>query len=111
MGACKLVGEKETGGLNNNLSLYCIPFEIGRILLSGHADLFAIHDECTCLGTDLMIENAVYGVVLKHVGEILGIEKVVDTYNLDVVSEIVNSSTEDHTSDTAESVNTKFYHF
>ncbi len=51
-----------------------------------------------------------YRIELEHVGKIIRIKKIVDTYNFDVVREILNGSTENHTADTAKSVNTKFYH-
>jgi hypothetical protein len=49
----------------------------------------------------------VHRVVLQHVGEVVGLEQVVDADDLDV-AEILNGSTENHTSDTTKTVDTYF---
>ena len=59
---------------------------------------------------DFVIEDAVDGVILQHVGQIIRIEQVVDADDLDVIAEIFNRRAEDHTADTAEPVDTDFNH-
>jgi hypothetical protein len=106
----KLLGEEETGGLDDYVGVKLAPSDVGRILLSEDLDLLAVDDKIVALSVDLATELTVDGVILEHVSEIIGIEEVVDTYNLDLTCEILISCTENHTADTAKSVNTKFYH-
>jgi hypothetical protein len=106
----KLLGEEETGGLDDYVDTKLAPSDVGRILLCEDLDLLAIDDKIVALSLDIATEMSVDGVVLEHVSEIVGVEEVVDTYNLDLTSEILISCTENHTADTAKSVNTKFYH-
>jgi hypothetical protein len=55
-----------------------------------------------------VVELAVHGVVLQHVSEVVNVEKVVDTDNLNVLGEVFHSSAEDHTADAAETIDTEF---
>ena len=55
-----------------------------------------------------MVEDAVNGVVLQHVSEVLGIEEVVDSDDFNVLSEIFHSSAENHAADSSESVDSYF---
>jgi hypothetical protein len=55
-----------------------------------------------------MLESAVHGVILQHVSEIVDVEEVVDTDNLNVLGEVFHSSAEDHTADAAETIDTEF---
>jgi hypothetical protein len=55
-----------------------------------------------------VLESAVHGVVLQHVSEVVNVEKVVDTDNLNVLGEVFHSSAEDHTADAAETIDTEF---
>jgi hypothetical protein len=45
----------------------------------------------------------VHRVVFQHVGEVLGLEQVVDAYDLDV-GKVARCRAEDHASDASESV-------
>ena len=56
----------------------------------------------------LVVEAAVNGVILQHVGQILGIQQVVDTYDLNVIGKFVDCSAEYHAADTAETIDTNF---
>ena len=53
-----------------------------------------------------MLENAVNGVILEHVREIIRIEKIVDADHFDVIREVLDRSTEHHATDTAEPIDT-----
>ncbi len=109
--ACELLGQEETGRLDNNVNAEGAPSDVGGILLSEDLDLVAINDEVVTLYLDVMVELAVNGVVLQHVSEVVSIEQVVDAYNLNVVSEVLDSGAENHATDAAEAIDTKFNHF
>ena len=104
--ASLLIREEETRGLNNDLSADVAPSESGRILLGREADLLAVNDEVVAVNSDIVLEDAVDGVVLKHVREVIGIEEVVDADHFDVVREVLDRSTEHHATDTAEPIDT-----
>ena len=101
-----LVGEEETGGLDHDLGADLIPLKVGGIHLGGDTDALSVDDEIAVLDLDVALELAMDRIILEHVSEILGIEKVIDTDDLDVASEILDSSAENHAADAAESVNT-----
>ena len=98
--------EKEAGGLDDDFSADVAPSESGRILLGREADLLAVNDEVVAVNSDIVLEDAVDGVVLKHVREVIGIEEVVDADHFDVVREVLDRSTEHHATDTAEPIDT-----
>ena len=106
----ELGGEEEAGGLYNNVGVEGTPGDVGGILLAEDLNLVAVYDEVVAFHFDIVVELAMYGVVLKHVSEIIGIEQVVDTYDHDVLREVLHSSAENHTTDTAKTVNTKSDH-
>ena len=110
MSLCKFCSEEETGGFNNDVYTECAPGDVCGILLAEDLDLVAVNDEVVALNLDVMVEDAVYGVELEHVSEVIRIEEVVDTYNTDVLCEIFNGGAENHTADAAKTVNTKFNH-
>ena len=104
-------GEEETSGLNNNVNAKGAPGDVDGILLGEDLNLVAVDDHVVALDLNVVVELAVYAVILQHVSQIVGIEKVVDTYDNDVLTKILNCCTENHTSDAAETINTKFNHF
>ena len=57
---------------------------------------------------DVMLEDAMHGIVLQHVREVIGIEEVVDADHFDVVREVFNRRAENHAADTAEAVDANF---
>ncbi len=110
MGLCQLGGEEETGGLDYDVGIQGAPGDVCGILLAEDLDLLAVNDKIVAVNFDVVLELSVYGIVLEHISEIIGIEKIVDTYNLDVFAEVLDCSAEYHTADAAKSVNTKFNH-
>ena len=106
----QLGGEEETGGLYNDVGVEGAPGDVGGILLAEDLNLVAVYDEVVAFHFDIVVEVAVYGVVLEHVSEIVGIEEVIDTYHNDVLRKVLHSSAENHTTDTAKTVNTKSDH-
>ena len=103
--ASLLVRKEEARGLDNDLSTDVAPSESGRILLSRETDLLAIDDEAVAVDRDVMLEDTVNGVILQHVREVIGFEKIVDTDHFDVVREVFNRRAENHAADTAKAVN------
>ena len=81
---------------------------VRRILFGEHLNLVAIDDEEVAFERHVVVELAVHGVVLEHVGEVVNVEKVVDTDNLDVVCEVFHGGAEHHTADAAETIDTEF---
>jgi hypothetical protein len=106
----ELGGEEEAGGLYNNVGVEGTPGDVGGILLAEDLNLVAVYDEVVAFHFDIVVESAVYGIVLKHISEIIGIEEVIDTYYHDVLAKVLHSSAENHTTDTAKTVNTKSDH-
>jgi hypothetical protein len=62
-----------------------------------------VDDQRVAVDRDRAFEAAVYGVVLQHVGEVLGFEQVVDADDLDLV-EVLDGGTKHHAPDAAEAV-------
>ena len=106
VGAGGLVGEEETGRLDDDVGGDFVPLEVRRILLGGETDGLAVDDHRVALDLDVVVEDAVNGVVLEHVREVIGIEEVVDADHFDVVREVLDRSTEHHATDTAEPIDT-----
>ncbi len=111
MSGSEFLGEEETGGFDDDIDTQSTPGDVGGILLGEDLDLVAINDQIVAIDFDVVVEVTVDGVILQHVSQIISIEEVVDTDNLNVFREILDGGTEYHTADAAESVNTKFYHF
>ena len=67
----------------------------------------AVHDQLALLEVvvDLALELAVHRVVLQHIGQVVYRAEVVDAYDLVLVS-LRAGSTENHTADTTEAVDT-----
>ncbi len=110
MGLCKFSGEEETGGFDDDVYAKGTPGDVGGIFLAEDLDLVAVYDHVVAFDFDVVVEDAVHGVVLEHVSQIVGIQKVVDTDDADVFTKVFNGGAEDHTADTAKTVNTKFDH-
>ena len=108
MHACLGIFEEETGGLDDDISLDFVPLELCGVFFRCEADLLAIDDHVVALDFDVVVEDAVNGVILQHVGEIVRIEKVVDSDDFDVFAEILDCCAEDHASDSSETIDTDF---
>ena len=106
---CSFVREEKAGGLDNDIGANLAPPEVCRIHLGGETDTVAIDNHGVALDGDVSLELPVYGIVLEHVGQILGIQKVIDPHDLDIF-EIFHHGTENHAPDTAETVDTQSYH-
>jgi len=76
--------QKDTGGFNHDVSADFIPLQVRGIFLLREADLLAVHHEGVALHTDRALEAAVHAVVLQHIGQVLGLQQVVDGNDFDV---------------------------
>ena len=102
-------GQEQTGGLYDVFSLYFVPFQVGRVAFCRYADHVAVDDQIAVFYFDRAVEFAVYRVKFEHVSHVLGVDQVVDADNLDVGAG--DSSPENQTTDTAETVDANSYFF
>ena len=102
--------EKEACGFHHDVGTDFVPFQSGWIFDGSEADFVAVYDEVIALDRDFAFETTVNRVVFEHVSEILGFKKIVDADNLNVLAEIFDRCTEDHSPDASEAVDTDFYH-
>ena len=88
-----------------------VPLQVSWVALCSYADFLTVDDKFAVLNVSLdsAVELTVHCIIFEHVCQIVNRAKVVDTYDLNVIS--VLSCTENETSDTAKSVNTYFNHF
>ena len=101
-----LLGQEQTGGLDNVLSAQLAPGQISGVALSGDRDLLAVDNDGILSGLHSALEDTVHGVILEHVGQVVGRAKVVDADDLDFG--VVQAGTEDHTANAAKTVDTNF---
>ncbi|CCY64208.1 glyceraldehyde-3-phosphate dehydrogenase [Prevotella sp. CAG:1124] len=103
----------KTSRLNNIFSADFVPLQVSSVLLSCNADVVAVYDKLVLLNVSLncAVELAVHCIILQHVSHVVNRQKVVDTYNNDVILvSLFERSTENETTDTAKTVNTNFNH-
>ena len=101
--------EEQARGLDHHVGADIAPLEVGGVALLRQADLLAVDDEGAALDADLAaLEVAVHRVVLEHVGEVVGLQKVVDADDLDVGGEVLDGGAKDVAADAAEAVDTHF---
>ena len=98
--------QKEARGFEHDVGADLVPFERCRVALLRQADLVAVDDERVALDRDLALEAAVHRVVLQHVGQVLGLEQVVDADDLDV-RKVLHGGAQDIATDAAEAVDTE----
>ena len=101
-------GEEEAGGFDDNVNAQSAPSDVGGVFFGENLNLVAIDDHVVAIDLDVVLELAMNGIVLQHVSEIIRVEKVVDTDNLNVICEVFHSSAEHHTADTTETIDTEF---
>ena len=68
------------------------PLQLGRVLHGGQADALAVDDQRVAVDRDVALEAAVHAVVLQHVGQVVGLEQVVDADDLDVVGKFCTAA-------------------
>ena len=101
-----LLGEEQTRGLDDVLSAQLLPGQVVGVTLGGDGNALAVDDDGALLGLHLAVKLAVHGVVLQHIGQIVGRTQIVDAHDLDLG--VVNSAANYHAADTAESIDTNF---
>ena len=67
--------------------------------------VFTVHDERVAIDGDITFKTTVYAVVLQHVGEIVGLQQIVNRHNFDV-RKVLSCGTEYHAADATEAVDT-----
>jgi hypothetical protein len=97
------LGQEQARGLDHHVGADLAPLQLGGVLHRGQADLLAVDDQRVAVDRDLAVEAAVHRVVLEHVGQVVGLEQVVDADDLDVL-EVADRCAEHHAADAAETV-------
>ena len=102
-----LLGQEQTGRLYYVLGTYLVPLQVCGVLLCGDADGVAVDNQQALLDVSLdgALELAVHRIVLEHVSQVVYRAEVVDADNLILVG-LRAGSTENHTTDTTEAVDT-----
>ena len=101
------LGQEQAGGFDDDVSTDFVPLQVGGIALLGQADGLAIDDDVTAFDLDIALEAAVHAVVLQHVGEVVGLEQVVDRHHFDV-GEVLDGAAQHVAANAAEAVDTDF---
>ncbi len=100
-------GEEEASAFDHQISADIGPLQVSRITLGGQANGLAVNHQVIAVNGDITVEVTVYGIVLEHVGQVIGVQQVVDTDHFDV-AEIFGDCAECHATDTAKTINTDF---
>ena len=81
-------GQVETGGFNDILGTNFTPGEVLCFLFSINVDVLTIDDELFLLQVivNSALEAAMHGVILEHIGHVVNVKQVIDTYYLDFVN-------------------------
>ena len=101
-----LLGQEQTGGLDDVLSAHLGPGQVGGVALGEHGDGLAIDHDVAALGGDGALELAVHGIELQHIRQIIGGAEIIDAHDLDVG--VIHAAAHDHTTDTAKPIDTDF---
>jgi hypothetical protein len=84
-----------------------VPLQVGGIPLGGQADGLAVDDHVAAGGGDVTVETTMHGVVLQHVGQVVGLQQVVDADHFDT-GEILGDGAESHATDTTKTIDANF---
>ena len=102
-GLGRLLGEEDTGGLADVVSVEGTPADLLGVAAAGSLDLLAVEDKEVSIDLDGTLGDSVDGVVLVLVGHVIGGGGTgVDSIALNGV--VIHHDTGDKTADTAESV-------
>jgi hypothetical protein len=99
---------EETGGFDNDIDAGTAPGNSGRISFREYADAFAIDQKLAFTSFDGGVQRAGKGIIFKKMGESFTVSEIIDRHHLKVIA--TESSAQDVSSDSAESVNTNFDH-
>ena len=103
----RFLGQEEARGFDDDVGADVVPLELGRILDCGQADFPAVDDKRAALDGDGALEASVHGIVLETVGEVVGLEQVVNADHFDV-GKIAHRGAKHHAADAAESIDAHF---
>ena len=107
MALSSFLSQEETSGLNNVLYADLAPRNLLRLELSEYLDLLAVYNDGVVGVGDVTGVLTMHGVVTQHVSHVIRSHaRVIDAQELDVF--VVQTSTENHTADTAKAVDTYF---
>ena len=81
---CACFVQEQAGGFNHHVSANVAPLQCGRVTLLGEANFFAIDDQRIAFNRNLALEAAMHRVVLKHVGQVLRLQQIVDADDLNI---------------------------
>jgi hypothetical protein len=76
--------QEDAGGFDHDVGADLVPLQVGGVFFLRQADLLAVDDQGVAFDADGALEAAVDAVVLQHVGQIVGLQQVVDGHDLDV---------------------------
>jgi len=98
--------QEESGAIDDHIGADFIPLQFGRILHRAEANLPAIDDQIITIDGDLALEIPMNRVEPEHVGQVFGIEKVVDADDLNPGElGFLRDCAENHASDTSKTIN------
>jgi hypothetical protein len=97
------LGQEEAGGLDHHVGADVAPLQLAGSFSAVRRMRLAVDDQRAAVDRDLALEAAVHAVVLEHVGQVVGLEQVVDADDLDV-GEVLHRGAEHHAPDAAEAV-------
>ena len=106
MAGSLLLSQEQAGGLDNILSAELAPGQISGVALCRDGDLLAVDNDGVLGSLDGAVELAMHGIVLQHVSEVVSRAQIVDADDFDFRE--VQACTEDHTADTAKTIDTNF---
>jgi len=101
-----VLGQEQAGGLDDVLRADLLPGQVGGVTLGVHGDHMAVHNDGVIAGGHLGIDLAVHGVVLQHIGQVIGGAQVVDAHDLDLG--VLQAATQNHAADAAKTIDTDF---
>src|SRR5258708_2294793 len=93
---------EQAGRFDYDVDLEFLPREFGRVALGDNAEGVAVEHDLIALGLDLMLERAVYRVMLEQMGQRRGVGDVVDRDDLDLF--FVQHRPKGHPADSPETV-------
>ena len=101
-----VLGQEQAGGLDDVLRADLLPGQVGGVTLGVHRDHMAVHNDGVIAGGHLGIDPAVHGVVLQHIGQVIGGTQVVDAHDLDLG--VLQAAAQDHAADAAKTIDADF---
>ncbi|MCY1371374.1 hypothetical protein D9M69_585140 [compost metagenome] len=95
--------QEQAGGFDDDVCADLVPLQVRGIAFLREADLLAVDHQRVAFDADVTLEAAVHAVVLQHVGQVVGLQQVVDRHDLDV-AEVLDGAAQHVAADAAEAV-------